>query len=465
MEQVRYSSKAYKLLHLGAVALAQVEAAGMRVDIEYLHKTKRRITRMVRHLRNELSGTDTYRVWRRVYGSKANLNSNEQLGRVLFDEMGLKSPGQTSSGRHRTDESALETLDVPFVRDWVRMKSLYKALTTNIDGLLREQVDGYIHPFFNLHTTATYRSSSEAPNFQNQPVRDPEIKKLIRSAFIARPGCQIVEMDYKALEVAIAACYHQDPAMMGYLNDKTKDLHRDMACECYLLKPDQVVREVRFWGKSGFVFPQFYGDWYIDCAPAMWNAIKRANLATADGVGLIKHLASKGIHELGECDPKSEPVKGTFEHHIRQVERRFWEKRFPVYSQWKKDWYDRYRERGWFRTLTGFVCQGYMKKNEVINYPVQGSAFHCLLWALIRIVMKELRRRRMSGLVVGQIHDSLVSDVPVPEVPDYVRMCRQVMVDELKKAWRWVIVPLEVEAEVSPEGATWADKQPYEIQE
>ncbi len=123
---------------------------------------------------------------------------------------------------------------------------------------------------------------------------------------------------------------------------------------------------------------------------------------------------------------------------------------------------EKYQERGWMKTLTGFICQGWMKRNEIINYPVQGSAFHCLLWALIHL-QRELEKRKMETLLVGQIHDSLLADVPEGELEDFLRLAQHVMVDDLKEAWSWINVPLEVEAEVTPVDGNWYEKEGMKI--
>ncbi len=457
------TQEAYDLFHRGVQALARVEANGMRVDTDYLQQAIVKTERRAAHMERGLATSEVMKAWRKRFGAKTNLQSTVQLGTVLFEVMGFESTAQTATGRAKTDDEALETVDDPFVQTYLHIKRLRKAVATNLKGLLRETVDGYVHPFFNLHTVTTYRSSSDSPNFQNVPKHDPEIKQLVRRAFVARPGRQIVEEDFKGIEVGVATCYHHDPKMLDYLNDKTKDMHRDMAMECFLLPREEVTEQIRFQGKGGFVFPQFYGDWYIDCARSLWGAIRKMNLVTTSGVPLAKHLRAQGIRELGALNPKQEPREGTFEAHIKKVERRFWEKRFPVYAQWKRDWYDDYKKKGWFGTLTGFVCKGYMKKNEVINYPVQGSAFHCLLWALSRIVLEELDRRKMKTLIVGQIHDSIVADVPEAEVEDYIHLCRRVMLKLLRRAWPWIIVPLDIEAEVAPVDGSWVDKVKREM--
>ena len=266
-----------------------------------------------------------------------------------------------------------------------------------------------------------------------------------------------MEVDYGALEVRIAACYHKDPTMMDYIRTG-HDLHEDMAVECFLLPQDQVTKETRFQAKSSFVFAEFYGDYYISVAQALWEAFDRHKLTTSDGVTLKKHLRQHGIHELGDCNPDNAPRPNTFEQHIKDVEDRFWGDRFSIYAGWKRAWWDAYNDAGGFDMLTGFHVEGVYRRNQVINYPVQGAAFHCLLWSLIQL-QRKLRRHRMRSVIIGQIHDSIVLDVHCDEFDDVIGWAKMITVDRLRKAWPWIIVPLEVDFEAAPPGGSWYDKK------
>jgi hypothetical protein len=209
------------------------------------------------------------------------------------------------------------------------------------------------------------------------------------------------------------------------------------------------------------VFAQFYGNWYIDCAKNLWEST--ASLTTQDGRPLREHLKAQGIKRLGALDPNERPGISTFEKHVKDVENAFWNERFPVYSTWKKNWYDDYRRNGYFHTKTGFTCGGFMKRNEAINYPVQGSAFHCLLWSLKELVLKELPKRNMRAKIIGQIHDSIVADVPGSELNEFLHLAQDVMCRRLLEHWDWIVVPLKIEADVAPLNCSWGEKEEYAI--
>ena len=209
-------------------------------------------------------------------------------------------------------------------------------------------------------------------------------------------------------------------------------------------------------GKNQFVFPQFYGSVYFQCAPALWESA--GTLALSDGTSLRDHLKSKGITRLGECVPGGEPREGTFEAHVADVERDFWGRRFSVYAAWKKTWWEAYQRTGGFSTKTGFRCQGAYRRNQVINMPVQCDASQCLLWSLVRLE-RWLRKGKMRSLILGPIHDSMVLDLHRDEAREVLAKARGIMTEDLPSEWGWIICPLEVESEIAPEKSSWFAKE------
>jgi hypothetical protein len=209
--------------------------------------------------------------------------------------------------------------------------------------------------------------------------------------------------------------------------------------------------------KNGFVFPEFYGDYYEACAQNIacgWCKLPRIgdwtddDGALFDGHPIAQHLRQHDIRGLVD-----------FTEHVKKVEDRFWNVRFPVYYNWRKSWYARYQRRGNFQMKTGFMCGGVMAKNAAVNYPVQGAAFHLLLKTLILVVQ---RTRGWSSKVISQIHDSLLIDAHPSEVPALVEMIRHIASDELPRMWPWIIVPLRVEAMVSKVDGSWAEMRVVE---
>lgn len=457
------TSDAVKLFRDGALALARMEHDGIRIDTDYLTRVTAETKDRIRDLDRRLRSDRVYAVWRKRFGEKSSLDSPDQLAAVVFGDLGYESKRHTEkTGRAKADESNFNHVDLPFVRDYFQMKKLKKAISTNLNGIANEVVNGFLHPVFNLHTVRTYRSSASDPNSQNFPVRNPELASLVRGAFVPRKGRQLVEIDYSGVEVRVSACYNKDPVLIRYIEDRRRDMHRDMAAECFLLEEGEVTKQARYAAKNQFVFPQFYGSYYLDCAMNLWESIAKLKLATVSGTPLYDHLRAKGITRLGQCDERVKPQVGTFEFHIQEVEKRFWNERFSVYNSWKRRWYESYLTKGYFNTYTGFKLAGVMKRNDVLNYAVQASAFHCLLWSLVRI-QRWLRKNKMKSLLCLQIHDSLLADVVPSELPDFVHACKRIMTEELRKFWDWIIVPIDVEVEVSPIDGSWHEKKESDL--
>lgn len=448
--------EAYQLLHEGALAFSAIEAAGMRIDVGYLDRTIAETEQRIASIEARLKEMDEYKLQRRRFGSDTNLTSRDQLATVLFDDMGLPCEKKTRTGRPQLDEDALLKTGLSYAKGFLKLEKLNKLLGTYLRGVRREvEDDGFMHPSFNLHTVQTYRGSGSDPNFQNIPIRDKEIGKLIRTAFIPSSDDHVlVEIDFSGHEVRVACNLSKDPKLI--YDTLHGDMHRDMAAECFLLEQDQVSKPIRGAAKGGFVFAEFYGDWYKQVAANMWGSI---GLQTVSGTMLEDHLNALGIVELGDCDPRAKSVEGTFEDHIRRVEDRFWNERFCVYRDWRTMRVKQYRSKGWFDLPTGFVCSGVYSKNQVLNYPIQGAAFHCLLWVLIQAV-KEMKRRKMRSRIVGQIHDSAVADVYRAELDDYVELITRLATVEIQKAWPWIEVPLAVDVDVAED--CWFNKKKYE---
>lgn len=458
------SKQALRLFHEGALALAKVEEAGIKVDTKYLNKAIRRVYKSIDKLETVIKKDKVYKIWENKYGRKLNLESGPQLADILYYTLKYPITNWTDSEpkKPKTDEKALQNIGIPFTDTLIKITKLRTLVDTFLKGIKKTLCKGKLHCIYNLNLARSYRSSCESINFQNLPVRNKETSEIARSCFIpSHPDHQIVEVDFSGIEVRIAACYHKDPTMLKYLKGHG-DMHKDMAAQIYMLDLEEVHKDARYAAKNMFVFPQFYGDYYINCARALWDAIIKLNLKTNSGVSLKDHLAKKGIKKLGKCDPKQKPRPGTFEYHLWKIEKHFWEKRFPVYNQWKKKWWGEYLKKGYFHSFTGFKWEGILNRNEVINYPVQGAAFHCLLWCLTRI-QEEMERRGMKSKIVGQIHDSIVGDIHKDELKLYLKICKRVMTKDILEHYKWINVPIEVEAEVAPLGKSWFHKQKVEI--
>jgi DNA polymerase-1 len=462
MQVTPQTKDAYTLLHEGTQALARAERQGLRVDCNYVAQKKEKLTYRINLLESKLRKTNFYKRWSHI-NRYVNINSNTQLSNYLYNVKGLTPPKFTDSGQGSTDDEALSMLPIPELDIILQIRKLKKVRDTYLEAFEREQIRGYLHPHFNLHLVKTYRSSSDSPNFQNIPKRDKESMQTCRRALYPRPGHQILEIDYSGLEVAIAACYHKDPTMVKYITDPASDMHGDMARQIFKLPSFDKKKEghsiLRNAAKNGFVFPQFYGDYYGNNAFYMavnWCGLSNGKWKSGQGIKMDEghisdHLIGKGVTSLED-----------FTSHIKEIEDDFWTNRFPEYDAWKERWYKLYQKHGYIVMKTGFQCSGLMSKNEVINAPVQGAAFHCLLWSFIEID-KVMRRENWDSRLIGQIHDAIVLDVHPDELEHVAKTVNEISTKKILEVWDWIIVPLRVEAELCPVDASWADKEEWKF--
>lgn len=473
------TKSAYKLLHEGALALSRCENHGMRVNVKYIKKQQKVLTEKIESLEAEFAKTSFYKEWKKSEKGKLNIYSNKQLGEFIYKELGHKVEKRTTKGNASTDIEALQNLGIKDLEPYLKIGKFRSLKKTFLKGLENEAVDGIVHPFFHLHIPVTYRGSSSAPNFQNMPKRDPEQMNIIRGAIYPSKGHQILELDYAQLEVRIAAAYHQDPTMLTYINDKSTDMHRDMAQQIFKIKKynakDKTHSYIRSATKNCFIFPAFYGDYHVGFAKSFasfkWMGLpahrtwKDTDGAAFKNKTIGHHLIKHDIDHLGlpiyENGKKISQPTG-FTKHLQEIEKHFWTTRFPVYDKWKEDWYQQYLKDGYFYNKTGFTFQGVMNKKDCINYPVQSSAFHVLLWSLIEGI-KAMLTDRWKSRFIGQIHDSIILDVHPSELNQIVKIMRCIMENDVRKRFPWINVPLEIDGEICDVDGAWSTKSDLDI--
>jgi hypothetical protein len=194
------------------------------------------------------------------------------------------------------------------------------------------------------------------------------------------------------------------------------------------------------------VFPQFYGDYYGNNAQALWQWSPKLQLR--DGTPMTKHLKECGFKKYDD-----------FEQHLREVEKDFWERRFGVYGEWKKKWYADYCTTGPIKSHLGFVFKGKFSRNQVNNIAIQGTAFHCLLWCLIKL-NKWIKKEKLKSVVMGQIHDEINVDLHCNEVNTVFAKMEEIMTRDLVEEFSdWLTIPMGVECNIAPLGGTWAETE------
>jgi uracil-DNA glycosylase family 4 len=450
--------KGFDLFVEGTLALADVQIHGINVDTAYYRDTHIELDNRIEKTEKELLNYEECKKFEKAYGRLPNLGSSKDLELMFFKVLKLEPIKLTDSGKNNAvDADVMSKLNTPLAKAITDLARIKKVNGTYLLQFIKEiDDDGRIHPFYDLSTVKTYRGSSNGPNFQNIPVRNEEAKKISRSGIIPSPGHKILDFDYGAIEVRMGACYTKDPVLISYIMDSSTDMHRDTAMDIFSLrkaplsfwKEKKTGNKLRFFTKNGFVFPEWYGSYYKNCAKNIWREC--SEILTHEGITIKEHF--KRISKLnGDA-----AVYEYFVNHVKKVEEAYW-KKFKVFKQWQDNQYKYYEETGLVKLLSGFECKGYLGRNEIVNYAFQGTAFHGLLWSLTQI-NAEFQERQMLSKVIGQIHDCCVIDTH----PKEEKLVRQISTDiatkRIREYFKWIIVPLIIEWEETKIDECWYSK-------
>ena len=387
--------------------LFDMEQAGFQVDAQVLRDLGEEFTKQAEELKEE--------VYKLTGVSGFNLNSTQQLGKVLFESLNLPHGKKTQRG-YSTDAETLEKLadlhpSVPLI---LKYRQVVKLNSTYIDALLRKMdKTGRVHTSFDQTGTATGRISSSEPNLQNIPVRT-EMGREIRKAFITKPGCVLADADYSQIELRVMAHFSGDPAMVDAFQ-KGQDVHTRTAAEVYGVPMEQVTREMR-------------------------------SSAKAVNFGLVY-----GISEFGLARNIGVSRKRAGEFIARYFDRYPGVKRFM--DEAVKDGYD----KGYAVTMMGRRRQLPELKSSnantrnfgeraAMNTPVQGTAADIIKLAMVR-VHDALKKEGLQARLILQVHDELLIEAPQDEAETVCRILQDCMEQVYQLA-----VPLVAEVKT---GQSW----------
>lgn len=390
-----------------SAVLAHMEATGVRLDVAYLRALSLEVAEEIARLEAEVF---------RLAGHPFNLNSRDQLERVLFDELGLPAIGKTEkTGKRSTSAAVLEALREahPIVEKILQYRELTKLKSTYIDPLpdLIHPRTGRLHTRFNQTATATGRLSSSDPNLQNIPVRTP-LGQRIRRAFIAEEGWLLVALDYSQIELRVLAHLSGDENLIRVFQEG-RDIHTETASWMF-----GVPREA------------------VD--PLMRRAAKTINFGVLYGMS---------AHRL------SQELAIPYEEAQAFIERYF--QSFPKVRAWIEKTLEEGRRRGYVETLFGrrrYVPRLEARVKSVreaaermaFNMPVQGTAADLMKLAMVKLFP---RLEEMGARMLLQVHDELVLEAPKERAEAVARLAKEVMEGVYPLA-----VPLEVEVGI---GEDW----------
>jgi uracil-DNA glycosylase family 4 len=248
----------YKFFMEVSLALYHAHREGFLIDMELLEKTGEEIEKAIRPYVDQVM-SDPLIVQKWSSSHHFNPRSDYDIRTLLFGILKLEPKEFTDKGQPSVDAESLVLYQntIPIITPIFQIKRLSKLNGTYIRQIRAEQNDGVLRSFYNLNGVVTYRSSSSAPNSQNQPKRDKESRRIIRSLYRPRRGHRLIEYDFKAMEVSVAAAVTGDANLIKYVTDPSTDMHRDLAKGLFMV--DEVSKNLRGTATKGpWTFAQLW---------------------------------------------------------------------------------------------------------------------------------------------------------------------------------------------------------------
>jgi DNA polymerase-1 len=394
--------------------LMQMELYGVALDAPFLREFGERLDEQLALLEQAIYDS---------VGHRFNVNSNKQLGVVLFDDLKLPTGRKNKTG-YSVGADVIESLEGkhPIIDHLLAYRQLAKLKSTYVDGLLAlmDSHTGRVYTSFNQTVASSGRLSSSNPNLQNIPVRT-EIGRQIRRAFIADPGYVLLSADYSQIELRILAHITHEPRLVEAFN-KDEDIHTITASSLFAVPVEEVTKDQRRLAKT-VVYAVLYGQ-------SAFGLAQITGMSNTEAASFIKRY-----HETFPC------IKSYVDSTLNQA-----------------------RMQGYVNTLYGrkrFIPDmsvlSYNERQalerEAINMPIQGTNADLIKIAMIRL-HHALREMHMKTRMILQVHDELVFEVPVEELEHAKCLIKAEMegVDD-----GVISVPIKVALKV---GRNWYEAEP-----
>ena len=384
--------------------LIEMEFNGMFIDSDLLKSMSDKIGEKLKGL--------IERIYKES-GFEFNINSTQQLAKILFEVKGLPEIKKRS-----TAEDVLEKLKGQHILPELVLeyRKLNKLKNTYIDALpeLKIPSTGRIHSTFNQTITATGRLSSSNPNFQNIPIKTEEGREIRKAFKSNNKDWVIFSADYSQIELRIMAHLSQDKSLVdAFINGE--DIHSRTAADVYNVS-------------------------ITDVQPSMRRTAKIVNFGLLYGAGPFRMSQELGISQ--------KEAKALIE------------KYFATYSgiqKYVEGTVEKARKNRFVKTLLGrkrpvwdIDSSNHLHreaaKRMAINMPIQGTSAEMIKLAMTS-VSNYMNENKMKAKLLLQIHDELVFETPKSELKDLENMVVDKMVNALPLS-----VPIEVD---SGSGKSW----------
>ncbi|HOL33179.1 MAG TPA: DNA polymerase I [Candidatus Syntrophosphaera thermopropionivorans] len=379
--------------------LQQMEENGVSIDTEVLKEISKNINQELEKLTEEIYA---------YAGYEFNINSTQQLAKVLFEEKKLPAKKKTKSG-YSTDSAVLEELAEKYeiAEKLLQYRMLSKLESTYVSALpkLINPRTGKIHSSFNQTVTSTGRLSSSNPNLQNIPVRT-DLGKTVRKAFIATdPDWELMDADYSQIELRLLALMSGDQVLIDSFKQDL-DIHRQTAALITGKPLNDVTDEER----------------------------RRAKVIN---FGLLYGMGQKKLsRELGISQEEAKKLIDEYFH------------RFPTIQAFINNCKAEARLHGFCQTLFGRKLylkninssnQGLRAEAErvAVNMPIQGTAADLIKIAMIDI-HKQIKDNPRIKMIL-QVHDELVFEVHKEFLLEAEKLVKKAMEEALPEKYSRIV--------------------------
>lgn len=391
-----------------ADVLAKMENIGFDVDRQGIEDYGKMLSEQIKSLEKSIYESS---------GTQFNINSPKQLGKVLFEDLGLPCKKKTKSG-YSTNAEVLEGLryEHPVVEMVLQYRTLAKLNSTYCEGLLKViGDDGRIHSSFNQTETRTGRISSTEPNLQNIPVRT-ELGREMRRFFCAREGWVLVDADYSQIELRVLAHIAHDKNMIEAFKNND-DIHAITASQVFGMPLDMVT-------------------------PIMRSRAKAVNFGIVYGIGAFS-LAK----DIGVSNKEASTYIKNYLSHYSGVD----EYMKNVVEKAKQDGYveTMFGRRRYLPELTSgkHILRAFGER-VARNMPIQGTAADIIKIAMVK-VNDRIKREGLKARLILQVHDELIVEAPQEESEIVAKLLQEEMENAVS-----LDVPLTADAAI---GKTWYD--------
>lgn len=462
--------KAFDIITMpGLLSLSESTAYGISMDAKYYSDETNRLNKQLKLLEKKLLNCDTADKFRENTGRRLRIVNKDfsakDLRIIMYDILKAKSSKETKTGLKAVDKEIVADIKHPWAKTLVKWRTTNKLVNTYMAQFAREiSNDGRMHPWFHMHTTRTYRSSSSKPNFQNIPNRDEEAKIATRKGMMPSKGRRIGAIDQGSFEVRNAAFLSNDKKLIWYCSQDKSDMHMDVSTKVWNTTADNIPGDLRFHIKSGFVFAEMYGSYYVNCALKLWELCSGMKLK--NGKNVITHLKDIGIIHGKSSARTKYKIKGRtqtiskhlaqFIEHIKDIENWFWSE-FHGLREWQEKIIKNYQKNGYVEMPFGFRRTDLLSNNKIINSIIQGTAFHLLMWAYIEL--NKYCNNKWETEQLGQIHDEIVFDIVDSELQEVLNTSQYIMTKQIREEFDWITVPLVIEPKVTEIDTSWVYKK------